>query len=185
MAYLWANIAALMGADPEMPGLLDRVQRKTGVGRGIIQRIQGGPEALRDLAEGGKEPSVELRSLVAIANALKVEVWELLKPSKRAADPARKYVMADLLDLTEKLENAELVSLVESVKLANAAKRNQGTPGGTHEEVKVYFAQDRRAHDVHVSEDRRGGGTWIPTRDSITENKPPAGRVTTKKGNVG
>lgn len=70
--YLWNNICALMG---EASPSIDRVQARTKVGRGTIQRIKG------------KTEEVRTDSLVAIASALGVEVWELLTPpdSKRSA----------------------------------------------------------------------------------------------------
>lgn len=70
--YLWNNICALIG---EASPSIDRVTEKTRVGRGTIQRIRG------------KSEEVRTDSLVAIASALGVEVWELLVPpdSKRTA----------------------------------------------------------------------------------------------------
>lgn len=72
-AYLWQNVCKLMshaglGDDPS----IDAVQNKTRVGRGTIQRIRDGEAASR------------LSSLVTIAHAFKIEVWQLLTP---ALDP--------------------------------------------------------------------------------------------------
>jgi transcriptional regulator with XRE-family HTH domain len=62
---LWANIQRYMGGDSVT---IEAVQRRTGVGRGTIGRIKQG------------DTSIGTDVLFAIAEALKVEVWQLLVP---------------------------------------------------------------------------------------------------------
>ena len=87
--FLWGNVCALMGEeDPS----LDRVARRTGVGRGNLQRM-------RDPEKG-----VEMRTLTAVAAGFRLQVWQLLVPGLQAhqlpqlstAGPLSKEVMAGL-----------------------------------------------------------------------------------------
>lgn len=65
-AYLWTNVCALMGqAAPS----INTVQARTKIGRGTVQRI-------RD-----RDTGTRLDSLIAIADAFGVEVWQLVHPT--------------------------------------------------------------------------------------------------------
>jgi hypothetical protein len=186
LTHLWDNIAALMLSKPDQPGLLDRVQARTGLGRGIIQRIKNGPRDLENARkEGGKEPSLELKSLVAIASAFEVETWELLRPQRQAHTAAREFILTSLAESLDRLSDDELVSLVESVKLAIAQKRNSENTGAPHDPVRVYFHEDRRQQDIpRAGEDRRGSSLW-KSGSSISESSAPPDRRQMKKGRLG
>lgn len=65
--YLWRNIVTLM-RDPTGDPSLDKVQKRTNIGRGTVQRIKEG------------DVSTRLDSLTTIAEAFGLPVWRLLHP---------------------------------------------------------------------------------------------------------
>ena len=82
--FLWDNIRRLMGV-PEGASLpLDVVQKRTGVGRGTVQRIKAG------------EAATQLDSLTTIASKLGVPTWRLLQ-NEGALSP-RALLLAEMLD---------------------------------------------------------------------------------------
>lgn len=85
-AYLWRNIGALMGQEKPT---LDAVLKKAKLGRGTLQRIRDGDAAVR------------ISSLLAVAEAFGVEVWQLLLPDldAKTMPAAHMALTADERDL--------------------------------------------------------------------------------------
>jgi hypothetical protein len=177
LAYLWENLASLMGQPPDQPGLLDRITKKVGGGRGTLQRIQNGKKDLSELKPGDKIPSVELRSLMAIAEAFSVEVWEMLRPPRREASQAREFITSELVELSMSLSEDELAGLVKVVKLA-VRENKRGTTEGPHDLARVNFVLERRPQDVQGAPTRKGVKSWMeidPTRPGTPPPLNPEG----------
>lgn len=102
--YLWENICALMGA--ENPSI-DAVTARVKVGRGTVQRIKEGATATR------------LDILHTIAEALGVEVWQLLVPgASRANLPT---LATDRESLASRLDSIE--QRIEQLALSKTLPR--------------------------------------------------------------
>lgn len=91
---LWANITRRLQLDGRPRIGINEVHRQTKVGRGTIQRIK----------EGG---NVTLDSLQAVADALRVEPWQLLVKDAQAAPSA-----AEPSPIYRAETNSELVEAV-------------------------------------------------------------------------
>lgn len=82
--YLWDNIRQLMGVPKGENLPIDAVQRRTGVGRGTVQRIRAG------------EAATQLDSLTAIATKLGVPTWRLLQQGGGLS--SRALLLAEMID---------------------------------------------------------------------------------------